>query len=76
VANIAFERGDWSAARDAYRDAAELGTYNALVYRNLAIADRNLGRMAEGRAAARKAVELERFDPANRAVLAQFDAGP
>jgi hypothetical protein len=53
-----------------------LGTYNALVYRNLAIADRNLGRMADGQAAARKAVELDRFDPANRAVLAQFDASP
>jgi O-antigen ligase len=76
VANIAFERGDWSAAREAYADAAALGTYNALVYRNLAIADRNLGRMADGQAAARKAVELDRFDPANRAVLAQFDASP
>ena len=73
VANIAFERGDWSAAREAYGDAAALGTYNPLVYRNLALADRNLGRIDEARAAARKAVELDRFDPANRALLAQFD---
>jgi tetratricopeptide (TPR) repeat protein len=75
VGNIAFERGDWSAAREAYGDAAVLGTYNPLVYRNLALADRNLGLIDEARAAARKAVELDRFDPANRALLAQFDAG-
>jgi O-antigen ligase len=76
VANIAFERGEWSAAREAYSDAAGLGTYNTLVYRNLALADRNLGLIDEARAAARKAVELDRFDPANRALLAQFDASP
>jgi O-antigen ligase len=76
VANIAFERGDWSAAREAYADAAALGTYNPLVYRNLALADRNLGRIDEARAAARKAVELDRFDPANRALLAQFGSAP
>jgi len=76
VANIAFERGDWAAAREAYGDAAALGTYNPLVYRNLALADRNLGRLDEARAAARKAVELDRFDPANRALLAQFDGTP
>jgi len=76
VANIAFERGDSAAAREAYAGAASLGTYNALVYRNLALADRNLGRIDEARVAARKAVELDRFDPANRALLAQFGAAP
>jgi putative inorganic carbon (HCO3(-)) transporter len=76
VANLAFERGDWSAARAAYGDAAASGTYNPLVYRNLALADRNLGLRDEARAAARKAVELDRFDPANRALLAQFDQAP
>ena len=45
-----------------------------LVYRNLALADRELGLMAEGEVAARKAVELDRFDPANRALLAEFEA--
>jgi O-antigen ligase len=72
VGNIAFERGDWFGAREAYGDAAALGTYNPLVYRNLALADRHLGLLSEGAAAARKAVELDRFDPANRALLAQF----
>ena len=75
VGNLAFERGDWAAARVAYREAARLGTYNPLVYRNLALADRNLGLRAEGEAAARLAVELDRFDPANRALLAEFEAG-
>ena len=74
VANIAFEKGDWARSADAYLDAAALGTYNPLVYRNLALADRNLGRITEALAAARKAVELDRFDPANRALLAQLEA--
>ena len=76
VANIAFERGDWSSAAHAYGDAARLGTYNPLVYRNLALADRNLGRWSDARAAAQKAVEMDRFDPANRALLAQLEARP
>ncbi|HVS05231.1 MAG TPA: O-antigen ligase family protein [Candidatus Dormibacteraeota bacterium] len=76
VGNIAFERTDWASAAQAYGDAAQLGTYNPLVYRNLALADLNLGRFTQARAAAAKAVELDRFDPANRALLAQFGAGP
>jgi len=75
IGNLAFERNDWAAARLAYRDAAQLGTYNPLVYRNLALADRDLGLRSEGEAAARKAVELDRFDPANQALLAQFEVG-
>jgi hypothetical protein len=43
------------------------------VYRNLALADGYLGLRAEGLAAARKAVELDRFDVANQAVLAEFE---
>jgi O-antigen ligase len=76
VGNTAFELSQWAAARAAYRDAAALGTFNALVYRNLALADRDLGLLAEGKDAARKAVELDRFDPANQAVLAQYGGGP
>jgi hypothetical protein len=72
VANLASEQDAWAAAREAYGDAARLGTFNDLVYRNLALADRNLGLTAEARAAARQAVQLDRFDPANQALLAEF----
>ena len=72
VANIAFEHDDWSTARTYYLRAGQLGTYNPLVYRNLAFADRNLGLISEARAAAIAAYELNRFDPVNQAVLAQF----
>jgi len=74
VGNIAFEQSDWNRAAHAYADAERLGTFNPLVYRNLALADRNLGRLREAAAAARKAVEFDRFDPANQALLAEFQA--
>jgi tetratricopeptide (TPR) repeat protein len=77
VGNVSFERGDWNAARLAYQEAARLGTYNPIVYRNLAMADRNLSLKAEAIAAARQAVELDRFDPANQDLLAELVAtGP
>ena len=76
VGNTAFEQNQWAAARTAYQDAAGLGTFNALVYRNLALADRNLGLLPEAREAARKAVQFDRFDPANQALLAEFESKP
>lgn len=72
VGNVAFERGDWRTAAAAYKDAADLGTYNPMVYRNLSLADRQLGRLDDARVAARAAYELDRFDPANRALLEQY----
>jgi len=72
VGNIAFEGSDWAGARDAYSVAAKLGTYNPLVYRNLAIADQNLGLMAEAREAALASYQLNPSDPASQALLAQF----
>jgi hypothetical protein len=74
--NIAFERQDWQAARLAYKIAADLGTFNPAVYRNLALADEQLGLSAEGRAAAQRAYELDRFDPANRALLLDLGGTP
>jgi O-antigen ligase len=71
--NLAFEEADWARARAAFDDASRLGTYNPAVYRNLALADLHVGRNSEARAAAQRAVDLDRFDPANRALLAQFD---
>ena len=72
VGNLAFEHGDWHTAAAAYKEAADLGTYNPMVYRNLSLADRQLGRLDDARVAARAAYELDRFDPANRALLEQY----
>jgi O-antigen ligase len=75
VANVAIDRHDLLAARAAYIDAVQLGTYNPFVYRNLALVDIQLGRRAEALSAARTAAELNRFDPANLALVAQLEAG-
>jgi Flp pilus assembly protein TadD len=75
VANVAIDRHDLLAARAAYLDAVQLGTYNPFVYRNLALVDIQLGRRAEALSAARTAAELNRFDPANLALVAQLEAG-
>ena len=76
VANLAVERHDLIAARAAYIEAARLGTYNAFVYMNLALVDLQLGRREEALSAARKAVELNRFDPAAQALVSQIEAAP
>src|SRR5260370_24751015 len=52
--NVAFGRQDWGLARDAYVEAAALGTYNPLVHRNLADAHRNLRPNRDERQTARK----------------------
>jgi len=67
---------DWAAARDAYLEAAKLGTFSPDAFRHLALADVALGRRAEALAAARKAVELDRFDPENQRLLNQLTAHP
>jgi O-antigen ligase len=75
VGNVAFAASDWEAARTAYLDADRLGSFNPRLYRDLAIVDRNLGLPSEALAAARHAVYLDPFDPANQALLAQMEAG-
>jgi O-antigen ligase len=60
---------DWRAAREDYTAAIGLGTFNPAAYRYLALADQVAGDRAGAVAAARKAVELDRFDPVNEAVL-------
>ena len=76
VGNIAFDDQDWRAARDAYDQATALGTFNPRLFRNLAVADRNLGLRQEAIKAAQQAVYLDRFDPANQALLAQMLSSP
>jgi hypothetical protein len=66
---------DWRAARDDYTTAMRLGTFNPAAYRYLALADEVAGDHAGALTAARKAVELDRFDPINEAVL-RLISGP
>jgi tetratricopeptide (TPR) repeat protein len=72
--NIAFDNQDYVAARAAYLDAARLGSFNPRLFRNLAIADSDLGLRGEALAAAQQAVYLDPFDPANQALLAQMSS--
>jgi len=60
---------DWASARMDFLAAARLGSLTAATYRYLAVADAALGRRDEAIAAARMAVQLNRFDPANQAEL-------
>lgn len=75
MGNLAYERGDWTAAKSQYEAAAALGTYNPRVYRSLALADIQLGLRGDALIAARRAVELDRFDPANQALVNELEAG-
>jgi hypothetical protein len=66
---------DWAAARSAFLAATRLGTFNAAAYRYLAVADSALGLRDQAIAAAQMAVQLNRFDPANRAELNRAASG-
>jgi putative inorganic carbon (HCO3(-)) transporter len=66
---------DLSTAIEAYERAARLGSFNPVVFRHLAIADHALGRQAAAIAAARHAVQLSPFDPANLLLLQQLTGG-
>ncbi|HXC75627.1 MAG TPA: O-antigen ligase family protein [Candidatus Acidoferrum sp.] len=67
--NVAMADSDWTAAREAYMSAANLGSFDASVFRQLAIADEHLGLQVEAVVAAERSVELNRFDPRNLAFL-------
>jgi len=60
---------DWPAAREAYEAAARLGSYSPEMYQELAIVDEHLGDHAGAVAAARRALELDRYDPRSQALL-------
>jgi hypothetical protein len=53
---------------------AQLGSFDPSVFRQLAVADQHLGLEVEAVAAARRSVELGRFDPRNRALLDELTA--
>ena len=69
----ALGQARWPAAREAFADAARLGTYYSAVYYDLALCDLQLGRRAEAIAALGQALELSPGDPASLALLQQIN---
>lgn len=65
---------DWSAALQAYQMAADLGSYAPETFRHLAITYDHFGDHADAIAAAKRALELDRFDPDSKALLAKLTA--
>jgi len=66
---------DWSSAQEAYQTAARLGSYSPEMFRELAIVDEHLGDHAGAVAAARRALELDRYDQESKSLLAKL-TGP
>ena len=60
---------DWRAAREAYETAARLGAFSPEMFQLLAVVDEHLGDHTAAVAAARRALELDRFDPASRKLV-------
>jgi putative inorganic carbon (HCO3(-)) transporter len=60
---------DWAGAREAYEAAARLGSFSPEMFRELAIVDEHLGDHAAAVAAARRALELDRYDPESQLLL-------
>jgi O-antigen ligase len=60
---------DWAAALEAYTSAARLGSYQPSTFRRLAIVEEHYGNHRAAIAAARRALELDRFDANSQALL-------
>jgi tetratricopeptide (TPR) repeat protein len=67
---IPASNADWTTAREAYETAADLGSYSPEMFRELAIVDEHLGDHVAAVTAARRALELDRYDPASQKLLA------
>jgi tetratricopeptide (TPR) repeat protein len=66
---------DWQAAREAYEAAARLGGFSPEMFQLLAVVDEHIGDHTAAVAAARRALELDRFDPASRKLLESLTGG-
>jgi hypothetical protein len=60
---------DWRSAREDYEAAARLGSFSPEMFHSLAVVDEYLGDHAAAVTAARRALELDRFDPASRKLV-------
>lgn len=60
---------DWQAARAAYEDAARLGSFSPEMFQLLAVVDEHLGDHPAAVIAARRALELDRFDPTSQKLV-------
>lgn len=63
---------DWAGALEAYTTAARLGSYAPETFRHLAIAHEHFGDRVAAVAAARRAVELDPYDPHSQALLVRL----
>lgn len=72
---IPASNADWAAAREAYQAAARLGSYSPEMFRELAIVDEQLGDHAGAVAAARRALELDHYDPASQVLMKKLSEG-
>jgi tetratricopeptide (TPR) repeat protein len=63
---------DWTGALEAYSSAARLGSYAPETFQHLAITQEHLGDHSAAVAAARRALELDPYDPKSRALLAKL----
>jgi putative inorganic carbon (HCO3(-)) transporter len=66
---IPASNADWSAADEAYQAAARLGSFSPEMFRELAIVDEHLGDHAGAVAAAKRALELDPYDPESKRLL-------
>src|SRR5439155_7337632 len=66
---------DWRAAREAYETAGRLGSFSPEMFQVLAIVDEHVGDRTAAVAAARRALELDRFDPASRKLVESLTRG-
>jgi tetratricopeptide (TPR) repeat protein len=72
---IPASNADWQAAREAYETAARLGGFSPEMFQLLAVVDEHVGDHTAAVAAARRALELDRFDPASRKLLESLTGG-
>ena len=63
---------DWARALEAYSSAARLGSYAPETFQHLAITQEHFGNHVAAVTAARRALELDPYDPDSPALLAKL----